>query len=173
MSPSGRVHFRLLAGGWLGGDPLPLQRRLSLGGPDPLPGYAFRQVACNQNITDPAFAGSRVAACDRVFLIQTEYRGHVSLHWIYNPSREAEEGRATGPLMRLAGPDLVVFGDAGQGWLVGNGPGLVPSGKLPGLDSWIADLGLGVDWGGFGMYVTKAITVGEPLRFVARLDHRF
>src|SRR5205807_10279062 len=92
VSSAGRLNLRLLAGGWMGGDPLPLQRRLSLGGPDPLPGYAFRLVSCNQNITDPAFAGSRVAACDRVFLIQTEYRGHVSLHWIYNPSREAEEG---------------------------------------------------------------------------------
>ena len=29
VSPSGRVNLRLLAGGWLGGDPLPLQRRPS------------------------------------------------------------------------------------------------------------------------------------------------
>ena len=39
--------------------------------------------------------------------------------------------------------------------------------------SWIADLGLGVDWGGFGVYVGKAVTSGEPVRFSLRLDHRF
>jgi len=173
VSSAGRLNLRLLTGGWAGGDPLPLQRRLSLGGPDPLPGYAFRQGACNAAISDPAFAGSRVAACDRVVLAQAEYRGHISLHWTYNPSRDEGEGRPLESLIRLEGPDLVVFGDAGQAWLVGNGPGRVPSDKLPTLSSWLADVGLGVDWGGFGLYAAKAVTMGEPIRFVLRLDHRF
>jgi hypothetical protein len=175
VSPSGRVNLRLVAGGWLGGDPLPLQRRLSLGGPDPMAGYRFRHSACNRDITDAAFTGSRLAACDRVFALQAEYRGHVKLNWSYTPSREEgdEEGRSDSPLLRLEGPDLVVFGDAGQAWLVGNGPGRLPSDRLPTLGSWLADLGLGVDWGGFGMYVAKAVTTGERLRFTVRLDHRF
>jgi hypothetical protein len=67
----------------------------------------------------------------------------------------------------------VVFGDAGQGWLVGQGPGRLPSSRLPGLHSWIADLGLGVDWGGFGVYVAKAINAGQSLRLTARIEHRF
>ena len=171
VSPSGRVNLRMLAGGWLGGDPLPLQRRLSTGGADPLAGYAFRHTACNRDITDAAFTGTLVAACDRVLMVQAEYRGHISLHWAYNSSRpEDEESKS---LLALRGPDLVVLGDAGQAWLVGNGPGRVPSDRLPTLGSWLGDLGLGVDWGGFGLYVAKAVTAGEPLRFTLRLDHRF
>jgi hypothetical protein len=30
-----------------------------------------------------------------------------------------------------------------------------------------------MDWGGFGVYVAKAVTSGEPLRLSVRLDHRF
>ncbi len=171
VSPSGRVNLRLLAGGWLGGDPLPLQRRLSIGGPDPLAGYGFRHGACNRDIVDPAFQRTLVAACDRVILAQAEYRGHISLHWAYGAARpEDEQAR---PLFALQGPDLVVFGDAGQAWLVGNGPGRLHSDRLPTPGSWLADLGLGVDWGGFGVYAAKGVTAGERLRFTLRLDHRF
>src|SRR5205809_5212761 len=59
ISPSGRINVRLVGGGWVGGDPLPLQRRLSLGGPDPMPGHPFRATACNNAFTDPAFADAR------------------------------------------------------------------------------------------------------------------
>jgi hypothetical protein len=172
ISAQGRLNFRLVLAGWLGGDPLPLQKRLSIGGPEPLPGYDFRQSTCNGAITDSAFADTKVAACDRVIAIQAEYRGHVSLRSRYDP--ETGQGEGLGYVTRfLRGPDFVVFGDAGQGWLVGTGPGRVSSGRLPGLDGWIADLGLGVDWGGFGVYVAKAINAGQPVRLTARLEHRF
>jgi hypothetical protein len=171
ISSGGRLNLRLLAGGWLGGDPLPLQRRLSIGGPDPLPGYAFRASSCNRDVADPAFAGSLIAACDRVLLFQAEYRGHIDLDWSYDPrDGDASDGDA---LIHLEGPDLVVFGDAGQSWLVGSGPGRLPSNRLPTVGTWLADLGLGIDWNGLGIYVAKAVTVGEPLRFTLRLDHRF
>ena len=171
ISPSGRVNLRVLAGGWVGGDPLPLQHRLSIGGADPLSGYRFRHSACDRDVTDPAFARTLVAACDRVILAQAEYRGHISLHWAYNSSQpEDEESKS---LLELRGLDLVVLGDAGQAWLVGSGPGRLPSNRLPTPGSWLADLGLGVDWGGFGLYMSKAVTAGEPLRFTVRLDHRF
>jgi hypothetical protein len=173
VSPTGRINFRVLAGGWLGGDPLPLQQRLSIGGSAPMPGYGFRRTACNGDITDAAFAGTQVALCDRVLLTQVEYRGHLSLHWSYGKSRpEDETGKSKSPFT-LQGPDLVVFGDAGQAWLVGNGPGRLPSDRLPTIHSWLADLGLGMDWAGFGVYVAKAVTSGEPLRITVRLDHRF
>ena len=171
VSPSGRVNLRLLAGGWVGGDPLPLQQRLSMGGPDPLAGYGFHQSACNKDIVDPVFAGTLVAACDRAILAQAEYRGHISLHWSYGSS--APEDEAVKPLFTLQGPDLVVLGNAGQAWLVGGGPGRLPADRLPTLGSWLADLGLGLDWGGLGLYAAKAVTAGEPLRFTLRLDHRF
>ncbi|HET7791480.1 MAG TPA: BamA/TamA family outer membrane protein [Gemmatimonadales bacterium] len=172
VSAAGRVNLRLLAGGWFGGDPLPLQQRVSLGGADPLPGYGFRESACNRDLVDSAFVTAGPAACDRVILTQAEYRGHLSLHWIYNPEGDR---RRTVPeaLIALGGPDLVVFGDAGQAWLVGNGPGRIPHDRLPTIGSWIADLGLGVDWGGLGLYVAKAVTAGQPLRYSIRLDHRF
>jgi hypothetical protein len=175
ISPSGRVNLRFVAGGWVGGDPLPLQRRLSLGGPDPMPGHPFRASACNNDFTDPAFAGSRLAACDRVISFQAEYRGHVKLNWSYNPWKDEDgEGDEGGrSFFWLEGLDIVFFTDAGQGWLVGNTPGKVRAGRLPGFDSWLVDAGLGVDWGGFGVYLAKAVTTGERLRFTVRLDHRF
>lgn len=173
VSPAGRVNFRVLAGGWLGGDPLPLQQRLSLGGSAPMAGYGFRRTACDGDITDAAFAGTHVAACDRVLLAQVEYRGHLSLHWSYGKARPEDETAKSKSPFTLQGPDLVVFGDAGQAWLVGSGPGRLPSNRLPSLGSWLADLGLGMDWAGFGVYVAKAVTSGEPLRITIRLDHRF
>jgi hypothetical protein len=173
ISPTGRVNVRLIAGGWVGGDPLPLQRRLSLGGPDPMPGHPFRASACHNDFTDPAFANALVAACDRVIAFQTEYRGHVKLNWGYNPWKDESPDRDEGSFLWLEGLDVVVFADAGQGWLVGNAPGHVPPGRIPKFDSWLVDVGLGVDWGGFGVYLAKAVTTGERLRFTVRLDHRF
>jgi hypothetical protein len=171
ISPSGRLNLRLVTGGWMGGDALPIQRRLSLGGPDPMPGHPFRASACNRDIVDPDFAGSLLAACDRVISLQAEYRGHLKLNWSYNPSRGDPDDE--GSFFWLEGLDLVFFTDAGQAWLVGNGPGRVPSGQLPKFESWLVDVGLGVDWGGFGMYLAKAVTTGERLRLTVRLDHRF
>jgi hypothetical protein len=174
ISPSGRIHLRLVGGGWMGGDPLPLQRRLSLGGPEPMPGEPFRAAACNENITDPAFADSKLAACDRVIAFQAEYRGHVKLNWSYNPSSGRDEPpRDEGTPFWLEGLDLVVFTNTGQSWLVGDGPGQVAAGRLPSLSSWLVDVGLGLDWSGFGVYIAKAVTTGERLRLTARLEHRF
>jgi hypothetical protein len=171
VSPSGRVNLRLLVAGWLGGDPLPLQQRVSIGGPALLSGYGFRTSACNVDITDPAFAGTQLAACDRMILTQAEYRGHLSLHWFYGKARPEDEGSKS--LFSLQGPDFVVFADAGQAWLVGDGPGRLPANKFPTLGSWLADLGLGIDWGGLGVYVAKGVTSGEPVHLTLRLDHRF
>ena len=174
ISPSGRIHLRLVGGGWMGGDPLPLQRRLSLGGPEPMPGEPFRAVACNANITDPAFTDSKLAACDRVIAFQAEYRGHVKLNWSYNPTSGRDEPpRDEGTPFWLEGLDLVVFANTGQAWLVGDGPGQVAAGRVPPLSGWLVDMGLGVDWSGFGVYLAKAVTTGERLRLTARLEHRF
>jgi hypothetical protein len=174
ISPSGRIHLRLVGGGWMGGDPLPLQRRLSLGGPEPMPGEPFRTSACNANFVDPAFADSKLAACDRVIAFQTEYRGHLKLNWSYNPnSGRDEKPPEERSFLWLEGLDVVVFANAGQAWLVGNGPGQTPSGQIPGFASWLVDVGLGADWSGFGVYIAKAVTTGERLRFTVRLDHRF
>ena len=174
ISPSGRIHLRMVGGGWMGGDPLPLQRRLSLGGPEPMPGEPFRAAACNDNVIDPSFTDSKLAACDRVLAFQAEYRGHVKLNWSYNPSSGRDDAdRDEGTPFWLEGLDLVVFTNTGQSWLVGNNPGQVSAGKIPSLSSWLVDVGLGLDWSGFGVYLAKAVTTGERLRFTVRLDHRF
>jgi hypothetical protein len=173
ISPSGRIHLRMVGGGWMGGDPLPLQRRLSLGGPEPMPGEPFRAVACNETIVDPSFADSKLAACDRVLAFQAEYRGHVKLNWSYNPTSGRDEPRDEGTPFWLEGLDLVVFANTGQSWLVGNGPGQLSAGQIPSLSSWLVDVGLGLDWSGFGVYIAKAVTTGERIRLTARLEHRF
>jgi len=95
LSPQGRLNFRLVLGGWMGGDPLTVQQRLSLGGPEPLPGYEFRQAACNGLATVGAFANTRVAACDRVIALQTEYRGHITLRSNYDPETGQPSGLAS------------------------------------------------------------------------------
>jgi hypothetical protein len=56
---------------------------------------------------------------------------------------------------------------------VGDGPGQVPAGRIPRFASWLVDVGLGADWSGFGVYIGKAVTTGEHLRFTVRLEHRF
>ena len=161
VSASGRVNLRLLAGGHLGGDPLPVQHRVSMGGPDPMAGYAFRKSACNETVTSASYSGTLVALCDRMLVIQAEYRGHLSLNWTYNP---ASGERPPLTQLWLEGLDLVVFANGGQAWL---------GHEVPTLNDWIADLGLGLDWGGFGVYVAKALTAGEEARVTVRLDHRF
>ncbi len=174
ISPSGRMNMRLVGGGWVGGDPLPLQRRLSLGGPDPMPGHPFRSSSCNRDFVDSSFTDTRVAACDRVIAFQAEYRGHVKLNWSYNPSKDEKPDREEGStFFWLEGLDVVVFADAGQAWLVGNGPNRLPAGRIPRFNNWLVDAGLGVDWGGFGVYIAKAVTTVERLRLTVRLDHRF
>ena len=71
LTPALRVNARLRADGWIGGDRLPIQRRVSLGGPDLLPGYAFRSFTCAprgfRDASDPAL-------CDRSVAAQLEVR---------------------------------------------------------------------------------------------------
>ncbi|HEY0997560.1 MAG TPA: polymer-forming cytoskeletal protein, partial [Gemmatimonadaceae bacterium] len=42
LGPGAQLNFRLVLGGWMSGDELPLERRLSVDGPGALPGYGFR-----------------------------------------------------------------------------------------------------------------------------------
>lgn len=170
LTQSTRVNVRLVAGGWLDGDPLPLQRRLSLGGADPFPGYGFRHATCAIGLTDSVLGAAGVALCDRVLLLQVEFRGHVSLRWVYDPNRD----RDPAPSVLAAwveGLDVVIFANAGDAWLAGAGPGRTNG--IPALSNWLADLGVGLDWGGFGIYAAKSVASDEPVRFALRLVHRF
>ena len=69
--------------------------------------------------------------------------------------------------------DLVLFSDAGKGWLAGSGPGQVPANRIPSFDEWKVDVGLGIDAGEIGAYIAKGISEGESVKFTVRLQRRF
>jgi hypothetical protein len=171
IAPNAQLNLRLVLGGWLAGDPLPLERRLSIDGPGTVPGFDFRtgggmDVGTCSDGTAPA---GRPAQCERVGLAQLEYRNdiHVSL------SRGRGETRRT--RFRIDGA-WVFFADAGRGWLV-NSPGSAldeGKGKLPSLSSYRTDIGAGLDFDLLGLYVAKALSApNEPANVFLRVRHRF
>jgi hypothetical protein len=168
LTPGLRVNGRLRADGWIGGDPLPIQRRVSLGGPDLLPGYEFRDFTCAPrgfaDLSDPAL-------CDRSIVAQVEVRTRLTLNLGYR-LRGTESG-APGRFIGLEEADLVFLADAGKGWLAGDGPGQVRSDRLPSFHEWTKDVGIGLDAGQIGAYLAKSLSQGEPVRFLVRLQRRF
>ncbi|MEO8448382.1 MAG: hypothetical protein ABI647_01255 [Gemmatimonadota bacterium] len=168
FNPTSRVNGRLVGGGWVAGDPLAVQRRYSLGGPDILPGYSFRAMNCAPpGSTDPALT----ALCDRMIAVQLEVRTRINVGL---PFRITNRDFST--LQRIVGlqqADLVLFGDGGKAWLSGDGPGRVPNDRIPNLGEWKFDAGVGVDAGGLGVYLAKALSDNVPFRVVVRLQRRF
>jgi len=168
FNPSVRSSARLIAAGWLSGDPLPVQRRFSLGGPDILPGYPFRSQNCAPaSLADPALP----ALCDRMLALQLEVRTRTRVG-LPIPSADPY---LTGlqRLFAIREPDIIIFGDAGKAWITGNGPGRVPNNRIPVLREWEYDVGFGVDAGGLGIYITQPLNHGLPLTFTVRLQRRF
>jgi hypothetical protein len=184
ISAEGQLNLRLVAGGWLSGDDLPLQRRFSLGSAGSLPGYDFRQVRPGTDFL--TCAGARVedtpggprspegipAQCERFVLGQIEYRGEIgaSLFGLLDQERRRRRfgwGRSA---------EWVVFADVGRGWLVGPRVGDLQygAGSFPGLHTFRADLGVGLRLDDLGLYVAKSVTDSRtPLNFFARLQPRF
>jgi hypothetical protein len=189
LSPDGQLNLRLVLGGWLNGDPLPMQRRLSVDGPGVMPGFGFRadRGSSVEDVgtcaTGPTFPG-RPALCDRIVLAQAEYRG--DLHFDFSPDWEVGDAAPTPDDPRSAhrahahhfhsDGTWVVFADAGRGWLVGPPSGTLTyeRDRLPPLGTFRTDIGAGFDFGGVGFYVAKALSVTkEPARLFVRLRHRF
>jgi hypothetical protein len=186
VSPDAQLNLRVLFAGWLGGDPLPIERRLSVDGPGVMPGYGFRGVSSTPdlgtcNSASLSYPGSP-ALCDRIALLQVEYRG--DLHFDVHPDWESHDDAIDG--QRDASPrsrahhfhrdgTWVVFADAGRGWLVGTGSDTLTYAKdqIPPFSTFRTDLGAGVDFGGVGFYLAKAMAADEPLRWFIRLRHRF
>jgi hypothetical protein len=187
VSPDAQLNFRMLIGGWISGDPLPIERRLSVDGPGAMPGFGFRTLrpgedlgTCNTGLSYPG----QPALCDRIALLQAEYRG--DLHFDFHPDWESRDD-AGGPLPPNDAPRArahhfhrdgtwVVFADAGRGWLVGtpNGSLTYASGRIPSFDTFRTDIGAGLDFGGVGFYLAKAMSASdEPFRVFLRLRHRF
>ncbi len=173
LSPSGRLNLRLAGGGWTGGGPLPLQRRMALGYPDPLPGYGFRQFAC-----DPAVLPGQPALCDRAILAQAEFRTHLGLD--FGPTWASDWGTGDEEYepFHVSGPDLVVFADAGRAWAVARpgatGPDIIPADRLPALSTYKTELGIGLDFGPLGFYLAKPLDqANRAVTFTLRMGRRF
>ncbi len=168
FSPSSRVNLRVVGGGWLAGDPLPLQRRVSLGGPDLLPGSGFRAITCAPatfvNAAQPAL-------CDRYLATQIEVRTRIHIGLTHLLAGQTFYGLDR--LLSLDEADIVIFGNAGHGWLTGEGPGRVPNNRIPRFGEWRKDVGVGIDTGSLGLYLAKSVSNSDPVRFTVRLERRF
>jgi hypothetical protein len=176
LSPEGQLNLRLVAGGWLNGDELPLQRRFSLGGPGSLAGYPFRRTGVGDDVrqcsngTDIPLGGP--AQCERMMLVQAEYRGDLWMS-LFDDFGFDDSWRRGGWRHRA---QWVVFADAGRGWLVGPRAGETqyPKDDLPSLSTFKTDIGLGFDMGLIGLYVAKSVSDSkEPPNFFVRVGRRF
>jgi hypothetical protein len=175
LSPDAQLNMRVVAGGWLGGDDLPLQRRLSLGGAGSLPGFDFRKDAGGQDVGTCQAGGaspSLPTLCERIVLAQIEYRG--ALRFGRLGFREGSQWWAD---RGLKSPQWVAFADAGRGWIVGDRAGDIQypaSTVLPPLSTFRTDVGLGLDARVIGFFVAKAVSHrDEPANFFVRVRHRF
>ncbi len=173
LAPDAALNLRIVAGGWLSGDRLPWQRRLSLGGPFTLGGYDFRRawrvhpdvLTCGGT----SYAGAP-ANCDRVMLLQAEFRRDFHLGWVRTDVRD--DWWRPGFNRRAA---WVLFADAGRGWTVGApGPTTYAKNDVPPLSTFRSDIGAGIDLGSFGLYLAKATsTASEPMNVIVRVRTRF
>ena len=174
LSPTGRLDLRAAGGGWVGGGPLPLQRRLELGYPDPLPGYAFRQFSCGGSglVGQPGL-------CDRALVFQAEFRTHLGFD--FGPDWASDWGDAADEHyepFHVSGPDLVVFTDAGRAWSVERAGmtavDAVPADELPSLNTFRTDIGIGLDFGPIGFYLAKPLEHSDrSVTFTVRMGRRF
>jgi outer membrane protein assembly factor BamA len=171
VAPTAQLNLRLVFGGWVSGDPLPLQRRLSIDGPGTVPGFDFRSAGGTDvgTCSEGSAPSGRPAQCERVALSQLEYRNdmHISMFGGSGATRRMRF-RADGA--------WVFFADAGRGWLV-NAPGSalnIGRREFPALSSYRTDIGAGLDFDRLGIYVAKALSVPqEQVNVFLRVRHRF
>jgi hypothetical protein len=161
LGPTASLHLRLLARGWLSGDPLLAQDRHSMGGGDILPGYMFREGNCDSRRTpDPA----KPALCDRQMALQASY------HRELNFSLGTRVGRYS---IGLDHPSLVLMASTGSAWLSGDSAGRVPSNRLQSLAEWRSDVAVGLDNKWIAVYLAKSLANAGPVRVVLRLSPWF
>jgi hypothetical protein len=175
VSRNVQLNLRVVAGGWLGGDALPTERRLSVDGYDALPGFGFRRPVSGLDVSTCAFGAvpaGMPAQCDRIALAQAEYRSALHLHLF-----DWDNDDWVRPHLNANGA-WVLFLDAGRGWMTGPGSGSGPvrygRWTLPDPSTFHTDIGFGLDFDNVGVYVAKALSeAGLPARVFIRLQHRF
>lgn len=190
LSPTKQLNARVVLGGWLHGDELPLQRRLSVSGIGAIPGIDFREPSLGPDVgqcSAPSAPMGDPAQCERALLAQLEYRMGL----------RSRPGSIIGRTVRIRSraftlsPALVVFADAGRGWLLAprrndvRVDDVAPpassvrdlvygAGTIPPLGTFRTDIGIGVDLGLFGIYAAKSISEsGEPANIFLRARRRF
>ena len=180
ISPDAQLNLRVVAGGWLGGDEMPLQRRFSVGGPGTLPGFDFRRQAGPDDVftcdAGPVALRGRPALCERVALAQLEYRGDLDIRLgAWDDDDDGDRGWRRGFRVETEA-EWVIFADAGRGWLVGAREGDLryPRDELPSIGSFRTDLGAGLDLNGLGLFVAKSVSnPKERPNFFVRVRRRF
>lgn len=165
ISPRTQINGRLVAGGWVQGDELPLERKLSLGGPGTIPGYDFREPTGAADVLQCTAAGVAPAAnpalCDRTLLGQVELRTDLASQPFDVFNIPALRLRRVGFTARPVG---VLFVDAGRGWRT----------TQPWPARYKSDVGAGLDLGLLGFYVAKTVTDwSESANFFVRIRRRF
>jgi outer membrane protein assembly factor BamA len=178
LSQTTWINARLLLGGWLHGDQLPLERRFSVGGVGTVPGFDFRKYQPGVvDVSQCSDAGvpppGNPAQCERVALAQIEYRNELRSSFFDFLNSRPIRLRGIGFTVQ---PTAVAFVDAGRGWLVGPPSGTLQysSRSLPRFGTFRTDVGLGLDLGIFGVYVAKAVSSSkEPANVFLRVRRRF
>jgi hypothetical protein len=147
---------------------------MSLGGPGTLPGYGFRETGTSPDVlqcSNGYVQAGVPAQCDRIAMLQVELRTRL----VFGSLRDDASDDWWRPGLN-GRTEWVLFADMGRGWLVGPQDGGLsyPSGLLPPLSSYKSDVGLGIDFGGIGVYAAKALTDdSEGVRLIVRLTRRF
>jgi hypothetical protein len=136
-----------------------------------VPGFDFRSTAGTDvgTCSEAEAPAGRPAQCERVGLAQLEYRS--DLHVSVSQGR----GAARRTRLRLDGA-WVFFADAGRGWLVNAPASPFNLGRhdLPPLSTYRTDIGAGVSFEHFGVYVAKALSAPrEQVNVFVRLRRRF
>ncbi|HYW30670.1 MAG TPA: hypothetical protein VE869_04115 [Gemmatimonas sp.] len=185
LGPNAQLNLRVVAGGWLSGDPLPMQRRFSVTGVDALPGFDFRRVNDEADVGTCATGGEagyialgRPAQCERMVLLQAEWKGGFRVNLFGRDDDIGDRRYTTG--RASADGNWVVFANSGRGWLLGDrgdlleGDVRVATGRVPDVGTWRTDLGVGLDFGHLGVYVAQSVSESglSPNVFV-RLNRRF
>ena len=174
IAPDASVNLRVVGGGWVSGDDLPVQRRFSLSGPGALAGYSFRSTTPGQDVLEcnsAAVLPGNPGLCERMVMVQAEYRGDINFDFNVDFWDEGAShfGHGDG--------SWVLFMDTGRGWLVGQPSGDLQydSGTLPPFRSWRTDVGAGIEFDPVGFYLAKAVSGAAkvPPNFFMRLRKRF
>ena len=167
VSQSSVVAFRVVGGGPIGSDRTPAQREHVIGGAGSLPGYNMLQFDCGAR-ERPTFGELPGYGCQRFALFQAEYITGLDLRWRWDQDQDASD--IQGDIFSVDfNPALVLFYDAGAAWSTGENYW----DHLTKSDNWVADLGAGLAFGGFGFYVAYPLTGTGGFNFVVRLKARF